>query len=140
MSEYSWRLAGVGYEYVSDHDATRLNDGEGRRVAGKQPSSAPVTVRRGSGSGMWGRMGAQRGRSGPVRGRLSQRAERTRRDRESEGLVVPAMPGKLGGGKVPCFRVRPKERRSEGAGDCREPSDPAEDPRTPEEALRQGEA
>lgn len=39
-----------------------------------------------------------------------QCAVRTRRVRESEGFVVPPMPGKPGGGKEPCFWVLSKER------------------------------
>ncbi|RLC55505.1 MAG: hypothetical protein DRI30_07470 [Chloroflexi bacterium] len=88
---------------VKSWTPTRLNDGEGRGALGKQPSGAPDAVHRGSGSGMWTRMCAQRGRSDRVRGRSPQRLARGRRDRKSEGLVVPLRPGNAGGGKEPCF-------------------------------------
>ncbi len=93
---------------------TRQPGEEGRCAAEKKPSRASVVIRRGSGSGMWGRIWTQRGRPGDVRGSCPQRAARARRPRESEGLVVPAMPWKHGGGKEPCFWVQPKERRIGG--------------------------
>jgi hypothetical protein len=88
---------------VTSRTPTRLRNGEGRRVLVRQPSTASSTVRRGSGSGMWGRSHGQRGRPGKVRARRSQRPLGGRPDRESDGLVVPTKPINAGGGKGPDF-------------------------------------
>ncbi len=82
---------------------TRLRNGEGRCAPGKQPSRAPGAVRRGSGSGMWGRSDVQRGKTCRVRGRSPQRLGGGRPGRGSDGPIVPLKPGNAGGGKGPCF-------------------------------------
>jgi hypothetical protein len=92
---------------------TRLNDGEGRRVPGKKPLTAPGAVHRGNGSGMWGRAHTQRGRPGRARGRSPQRVLGARSGRDSEGLVVPTKPGNSGRGTGPCF-WNASQRESEG--------------------------
>ena len=88
---------------------TRLPFGEGRRAADKKPTRASVAVRRGNGSGMWGRFRVQRGRSAPARGGGPQRRDRRRRAQKSERLIVPLKPGNAGGGKGPHFRELPRE-------------------------------
>jgi hypothetical protein len=82
---------------------TRLNNGEGRRAPGKQPLIAPGAVHRGNGSGMWGRVDAQRGRPGRARGRSPQRIPGVRSGRDSEGPMVLLKPGNSGGGTGPYF-------------------------------------
>ena len=99
---------------VKMRESTLQSVGEDRRVEGKQPMYAPSTARRGTGDGTFRRPSAQRGRPGRVRGRASQRQFWWRPGRESEGVIVPLSPGKLGGGKEPYFwslRKEPRRRR-----------------------------
>ena len=93
---------------------TRLPFGEGRRAADKKPTRASVAVRRGNGSGMWGRFRVQRGRSAPVRGGGPQHRYRRGPAQKSEGLIVPLRPGNSGGGKGLRFRKFPRKTKEEG--------------------------
>lgn len=83
--------------------STRLNNGEDRRVRAKQPSLAAQTARRGNGSGMWRKRGAQRGKPEMARCRRPQRFYRRRLSRVAEGHVGLMKPGNSGGGKEPYF-------------------------------------
>lgn len=82
---------------------TPLNLGEGRRAIAAQPSKA-IVVRRGIGDGMSGKLSAQRERPRRSEGRALEGPSWGSIGWESEGPVVPLMPGKPGGGKEPCFR------------------------------------
>ena len=92
---------------------TRPLRGEGRRIAGKQPMSAPVMV-----TGVMGaarREGSlrQRGRPDRVRGlRPATLSVGQRFDRASERPIVLAKPGNAGGGKGPHFRVLLRKTRA----------------------------
>lgn len=93
---------------------TRLNNGEGRRWSGKQPTEAPDWVHRGNGGSTQGRFRTQRGRPVEMRGATLGIALGRWSKRESERPMVPERPVKAGGGTGPCFWVLPKPARERG--------------------------
>jgi hypothetical protein len=93
---------------------SRCFGGEGRWDRSEQPTSEDRSTRRGSGRSTHAHVGAQHGRPAEARGQPRNRAEMDGRRQESEGLVVPLMPVKAGGGKGPWFGVRPRREKGRG--------------------------
>jgi len=92
---------------------TRHHRGEGRRIAGKKPTRAPVMVTGVLGAARREGSLTQRGRPGRDAGLRPATAPMGRRSRrESERPIVPRRPGNAGGGKGPHFRVLLKQTRT----------------------------
>lgn len=89
---------------VKSRTPTLLHSEEGRRAVPSTPSEVGIAVRRGIGDGMSGQPSTQRESPERSEGRDLGRPIEGRIVRESEGPIVPTKPGKLGGGKGPCFR------------------------------------